>query len=147
MSTFETVIDNRYKAPILSKIWSPNNKIKTMRQLWIDLAIIQKELGIQYITDEAIKELIEARDIVDLDNIKSYELRLNHDIMAHIRAYSDLCPLGGKIIHLGATSNFINDNVDSILVKSSFAIIESKVKSFYEILTPFNISNAYKLNT
>jgi adenylosuccinate lyase len=124
MSIFESVINSRYQAPILSKIWSSHNKIKTMRQLWIDLASIQKELGIDCITDEAIKELINARDIIDLENIKYYEMRLKHDIMAHIRAYSEMCPLGGKIIHLGATSSFINDNVDAILIKSSFITIQ-----------------------
>jgi len=129
MSVFECVINSRYKAPILSKIWSSHNKIKTMRQLWIDLASIQKELGVDCITDKAIKELIESRDIIDLEMIRCYEMRLNHDIMAHIRAYSDLCPYGGKIIHLGATSNFINDNVDAILIKSSFVTIEYQLKS------------------
>jgi adenylosuccinate lyase len=134
MSSFESVINSRYKAPILSKIWSSYNKIKTMRQLWIDLAAIQKELGVDCITDEAIKELIAARDIIDLENIKCYEMRLNHDIMAHIRAYSELCPIGGKILHLGATSNFINDNVDAILIKTSFVTIEFQLKTLTNTL-------------
>ncbi len=124
MSEYESVINSRYKAPILSKIWSSDNKIKTMRQLWIDLACIQKELGLDIITDEAIEELIHCRDIIDMNNIKCYEMRLKHDIMAHIRSYSEMCPLGGKILHLGATSNFINDNVDAILIKSSFLTIK-----------------------
>jgi len=129
MAEFESVINGRYKAPVLSKIWSSFNKIKTMRQLWIDLASIQKELGVDYISEEAIKELIDKRDIIDVENIKGHELRLNHDIMAHIYSYTELCPLGGKIIHLGATSNFINDNVDAILIKNSFIRIEAQVKS------------------
>lgn len=134
MSVFESVINSRYKAPILSKIWSSNNKIITMRQLWIDLAAIQKELGVDCITDEGIKELIMARDIIDLEMIKCYEMRLNHDIMAHIKAYSEMCPVGGKIIHLGATSNFINDNVDAILIKDSFVTIEYELKDLCNLL-------------
>lgn len=134
MSVFESAINSRYKAPILSKTWSLFNKIKTMRQLWIDLASIQKELGLSYISDEAIKELIDKRDIIDIENIKAYELILHHDIMAHIRAYSELCPHGGKIIHLGATSNFINDNVDLILIKSSFETIQDKLDSLINAL-------------
>lgn len=129
MSLFESVINTRYKAPILSKIWSPNNKIITMRQLWIDLASIQKELGVDCITDEGILELIQNRDIIDMEAIERYESRFNHDIMAHIRVYSDLCPIGGKFIHLGATSNFINDNVDAILIKNSFISIEYQLRS------------------
>lgn len=143
MSVFESVINSRYKAPILSKIWSSHNKIKTMRQLWIDLASIQKELGLDFISDQAIKELIDKRDTIDIENIKSYELRLNHDIMAHILAYSELCPLGGKILHLGATSNFINDNVDAILIKTSFITIEYQVKNLISLLK----DNAEKYST
>jgi len=132
MSDFESVISKRYEAPILSKLWCPNNRIKIMRQLWIDLASIQKELGLVYISEESIKELIDNRDNIDFDKIKIYELRYKHDIMAHIKAYSDLCPNGGKIIHLGATSNFINDNADVILVKNSFKSINYQVKSLIE---------------
>jgi len=132
MSEFESVINKRYEAPILSKLWCPNNRIKIMRQLWIDLASIQKELGLDYISEESIKELIDNRDNIDFDKIKKYELRCKHDIMAHIKAYSDLCPNGGKIIHLGATSNFINDNVDAILLKNSFVSINYEVKTLIE---------------
>jgi adenylosuccinate lyase len=73
MDEFETVINKRYKAPLLSKIWSPNNRIKTMRQLWIDLALIQKAHGIDYISEEAIKELINNRDNIDYEQIKMLE--------------------------------------------------------------------------
>lgn len=137
MSEFESVINKRYKAPVLSKIWCPNNRIKIMRQLWIDLASIQKELGIEYISTEAIKELIDNRDNINLDQINNYEAKYKHDIMGHIKAYSSLCPNGGKIIHLGATSNFINDNVDAILVKTSFISIDYELKS---------LINAFKNN-
>lgn len=143
MSEFESVISKRYEAPILSKLWCPNNRIKIMRQLWIDLASIQKELGLVYISEESIKELIDNRDNIDFDKIKNYELRYKHDIMAHIKAYSDLCPNGGKIIHLGATSNFINDNADVILVKNSFKSINYQVKSLIECFK----ENAKKYST
>lgn len=139
---YECVIGTRYKAPILTKIWSPINKIKTMRQLWIDFAKIQKELGVKCITDNMIDELIDKRDDIDLNKIKIYENISKHDVMANIYAYADLCPNGGKIIHLAATSNDINDNVDSILVKQSCEYI-------YELLDKLNncltfLSNKYK---
>jgi len=132
MSEFESVINKRYQSPLLSNIWSPNNRIKIMRQLWIDLASIQKELGIDYISNEAITELIMNRDNIDVEQINNYEIKCKHDIMAHIKAYSYLCPNGGKIIHLGATSNFINDNVDAILTKTSFVSIDFQVKSLIQ---------------
>ncbi len=133
MYHYQSVIDTRYPAPLLSKLWSPLHRITTMRQLWIDLAIIQQYLGVSIITNEAIDELQNNRDNIDMDTIDEYETKLKHDIMAHISAYSDLCPVGGKILHLGATSNFINDNIDSIIVKDSFDIIKSKTNKLIEL--------------
>lgn len=134
MCEFETVINTRYKAPILSKIWSPENKIKTMRQLWIHLASLQRELGIDAISEEAIEELKQMRDDIHYERINELEMKLKHDIVAHIHAYAELCPKGGQILHLGATSNFINDNVDSILIKHSFSVIEEKMNSLVQLL-------------
>lgn len=128
MYHYQSVIDTRYPAPLLSVLWSPINRITTMRQLWIDLAIIQQYLGVSIITNDAIEELQTHKDNIDIETIDKYETSLKHDIMAHISAYSELCPLGGKILHLGATSNFINDNVDSIIVKQSFDIIKLKTQ-------------------
>lgn len=133
-SDFQSVINTRYPSPILSKIWSPDNRIKTMRQLWIYLAVQQQALGIKTITDEAIQELVNNRDIIDYDKIRHYESRFNHDIIAHIHAYGDLCPNAKKIIHLGATSNYINDNADSILIKDSIAIIYNKTQDLAQTL-------------
>ena len=116
MYHYQSVIDTRYPAPLLSVLWSPINRITTMRQLWIDLAIIQQYLGVSIITNDAIEELQTHKDNIDIETIDKYETSLKHDIMAHISAYSELCPLGGKILHLGATSNFINDNVDINLI-------------------------------
>lgn len=129
MSDFETVINGRYKAPVLSKIWSPENRVKTMRSLWLNLAIVQKELGVKSISDDALRELEENKDTIDFSRIAAIEKECKHDIFAHIKAYAELCPNGGKIIHLGATSNYINDNADSILIKNSFVFIEQKLDS------------------
>lgn len=134
MTDFQSVINTRYQCPILSKIWSPDNRIKTMRQLWIDLANEQKNMGIKSISNEAIQELINSRDIINYEKITFYEKKFNHDIIAHIHAYSDLSPIGGKILHLGATSNYINDNTDSILIKKSIDIIINKLDIFINSL-------------
>jgi len=138
MDEFLSVINTRYKAPILSKLWSPNYRIQTMRQLWIDLALIQQQLGIDYISDEAIQELINNRNNIDYDRIQHFESKYKHDIVAHIHTYSELCPTGGKIIHLGATSNFINDNVDSIIIKQSFQIIFNKLQDIINLFQKYS---------
>ena len=131
---FQSVINTRYKSPLLSKIWAPDNRVKIIRQLWIDLAIEQQKLGIKSISIQAIDELIKYRDIIDYNKINEYEMLFKHDIIAHIHAYSDLCPTGGKILHLGATSNFINDNSDSILIKDCFHILFQKMTTFVSLL-------------
>lgn len=141
-SEFQSVINNRYPSPILSKIWSPDNRIKTMRQLWIYLAVQQQALGIQAITKEAIQELVNHRDTIDYDKIQYYESRFNHDIIAHIHAYGDLCPNAKKILHLGATSNYINDNTDSILIKDSMSIISNKTQVLARILASKSLEYA-----
>jgi len=123
-SVYTSPIDTRYKAPILSKLWSPESKITLMRNLWLDLAIFQKELGIKSITDDGIIEMQNAisSNTIDYDKINEYESRFKHDIIAHIHAFGDICPKAKSFIHLGATSNFINDNVDMIIIKDSLSI-------------------------
>lgn len=142
MNIFNSVIDSRYKAPVLSKLWSPEKRIKTMRQLWIDLAYFQMELGVESITRISLDELITNRDIIDYDKINEYELKFKHDIVAHIHVYSDMCPNASKILHLGATSNFINDNVDSIIIKSSMNFIKDKVNDLLNCLRQKSLQNA-----
>ena len=134
MSVYTSPINSRYKAPITSSIWSSDNKILTMRRLWIDLARFQKKLGLACLTDEGIGEMERALETIDYQKINEYESRFHHDIMAHIHAFSDLCPTGKNMLHLGATSNFINDNVDAILTKSSFSEIYDLLEKTNAIL-------------
>ena len=134
MSVYTSPINSRYKAPITSFIWSSDNKILTMRRLWIDLARFQKKLGLACLTDEGIGEMERALETIDYQKINEYESRFHHDIMAHIHAFSDLCPTGKNMLHLGATSNFINDNVDAILTKSSFSEIYDLLQKTNAIL-------------
>jgi len=151
MASYISPINSRYKAPVLSKLWSPESKITQMRELWLDLAIFQKELGISIITDEGIEEMraniygggvsngSNGGDggggvVIDYDKINEYEARFKHDIIAHIHAFSDICPSAKPFIHLGATSNFINDNVDMIIIKKSMIQINSYAQELYDTL-------------
>ena len=134
MERYNSVIGVRYGAPLLSVVWSPQNKIQTMRDLWIQLALIQKELGIESIMDEGIEEMRMNQNNIDYDLIERYEKKYKHDIMAHIHAYGDICPKAKSFIHLGVTSNFINDNSDSILIKRSFDVIKQKLDILFDTL-------------
>ena len=137
---YKSPIDTRYKAPLLSYIWSPESKIIIMRTLWLDLAIFQKELGIDSITDEGITEMknelkyYKEFNNIDYEKINEYERRFKHDIIAHLHAFGDICPNAKPFIHLGATSNFINDNVDMIIVKQSLETLTTlSSKLFYTL--------------
>jgi adenylosuccinate lyase len=148
-SSFTSPIDTRYKSPLLSYLWSPESKIIKMRTLWLDLAIFQKELGIDSITDEGIAEMkseilyYKEFNNIHYDIIEEYEKRFKHDIIAHIHAFSDICPKAKPFIHLGATSNFINDNVDMIIVKKSLETVTTLLSKLFFALK--NKSEQYKL--
>ena len=139
-SSFISPIGDRYKAPILSNLWSPESKIILMRTLWLDLAIFQKELGIEAITDEGIAEMKSEIEYykefnnINYEKISEYERRFKHDIVAHIHAFGDICPKAKSFIHLGATSNFINDNVDMIIVKKSLDTVSNLLSKLFFIL-------------
>ena len=127
-------INSRYKAPILSKLWSSDSKITKMRDLWINLSLFQKQLGVEAITSEGIEEMIQNTSKIDYEKINEYETRFKHDIMAHIYAFGDLCPKAKSFIHLGATSNFINDNVDMIIIKESLTVIDELLFKLFQML-------------
>ena len=139
---FISPIGTRYRAPIMSRIWSNDSKIRRMRQLWVDLATYQKDLGVAEITDKGIQELQSSLFNINYDKIAEYESKCKHDIMAHIRAYSDLCPNAKPFIHLGVTSNFINDNVDMIIVKESLNIINTLTTKLFDTLKTKSIEYA-----
>jgi len=111
-----------------------------MRSLWLDLAVFQKELGIDSITDEGIAEMrneimyYKEFNNINYDKINNYEKRFKHDIIAHIHAFSDNCPKAKSFIHLGATSNFINDNVDMIIVKKSLETVSTLLSNLFNTL-------------
>ncbi len=133
MEDFISPIGTRYPSPEISPIWSFQNKVIEMRKLWLLLAQFQKELGVESISEEGLKEMSENITNINKNNIDEYERRLKHDIMAHIHAFRDLCP-NAKWIHLGVTSNFINDNVDMILIKNSLNVIFPLCIQFFQVL-------------
>lgn len=133
-SSYTSPIGTRYKAPVTSQLWSSDSKITKMRQLWLDLAIYQKEMGIKSILNEGIIEMHYNLSNIDYKKIEEYESKLKHDIVAHIHAFCEICPNAKSFIHLGATSNFINDNVDMIIVKQSLNTIDLLLSKIFEVL-------------
>ena len=113
---YENPLGTRYASDEMKRIFSPDEKYSCWRKLWIALAESEKELGLD-ITDEQIAEMKAHVNDIDYDKVAEYESKIRHDVMAHLKAYCDLCPTAKPIIHLGATSCFVGDNTDIIVMK------------------------------
>lgn len=117
----------------MQHIFSPHFKYSTWRKLWVALAKAEKEMGLP-ITSDQIKELEAKIDKVDYALARTYEKELKHDVMAHIHAYGDQCPLAKGILHMGATSAFVTDNTDLIQMKEGLFLLQNKLSYLLQIM-------------
>lgn len=123
---YVTPLSGRYASKEMNKIWSPSAKYSTWRKLWVALAETEKELGIN-ITDEQIKEMKENVNNIDYDIVAKREKECRHDVMSHVYEFGLKCPEAKPIIHLGATSCFVTDNTDVILMNEALKIVKQKL--------------------
>jgi len=133
---YESPLNSRYASKEMKEVFSPDKKFRTWRKLWITLAQAEKELGIN-ITDEQINELIKFKDDINYEVAEEREKAVRHDVMAHIYAYGVQCPKAKPIIHLGATSCYVGDNTDIIVMTEAMNIIRAKVLSVISKLADF----------
>ena len=124
----------------MNKIWSPNAKYSTWRKLWVALAETEKELGIN-ITDEQIKEMKEHINDIDYDIVEQREKECRHDVMSHVYEFGVKCPKAKPIIHLGATSCYVTDNTDVILMSEALKVIKQKLLVVIKNLSEFAEKN------
>lgn len=131
----------RYADAKMQKIFSADNRYSTWRKLWVALAEAEKELGLN-ITDGQIAEMQAHVYDIDYQKEAEYEKSLRHDVMAHIYAYGDVCPSARPIIHLGATSCYVTDNTDIILLKEGLTAIRALLVN--AIAAVYNFAQKYK---
>lgn len=124
---YETALSKRYASQEMRENFGDKKKFTTWRRLWVILAQAQKELGLSNISDEQIQEMIENVENIDFDFVKEEEARIRHDVMAHIHDFANHCPRAASIIHLGATSCYVGDNTDQILIRDAIDIILPKL--------------------
>ena len=136
MNKYQNPLESRYSSEEMLYIFSPEKKFTTWRQLWIALAEIEKELGLD-ITDEQIQELKDNATNIDYDVAAAYEKKFRHDVMAHVHAYGDVAPSAKAIIHLGATSAFVGDNTDLIQIRDGFQHIKGQLINVIDGLGKF----------
>ena len=133
---YQSPLSERYASKEMQYIFSPDKKFRTWRRLWIALAQTEKELGLP-ITDEQIEELKEHADDINYDVAKEREKIVRHDVMSHVYAYGQQCPKAKGIIHLGATSCYVGDNTDMILMSEALDIVRKKLVNVIAELAKF----------
>ena len=138
MSTefYENPLNTRYASDAMKAVFSDDTKFKLWRELWIALAKTEKELGLN-ITDEQISELEKNKDNINYDVAKEREKIVRHDVMSHVYAYGTQCPNAKGIIHLGATSCFVGDNADIIIIHRALKIVREKLLKAVSRLSDF----------
>ncbi|MDO5392664.1 MAG: adenylosuccinate lyase [Eubacteriales bacterium] len=138
MSTdrYQSPLSERYASKEMQYIFSPDKKFRTWRRLWIALAETEKELGLN-ITQEQIDELKAHADDINYDVAKAREKEVRHDVMSHVYAYGVQCPKAKGIIHLGATSCYVGDNTDIIIMTEALKLVKKKLVNVIAELADF----------
>src|SRR5438105_5617751 len=127
---YENPLVTRYASREMAELWGPQRKFSTWRRLWLALAEAQHELGLladdsdtPRITAAQLQEMRTHLDDIDFTRADAYERRLRHDVMAHIHTFGEACPSAGGIVHLGATSCYVTDNTDLILMREGLGLL------------------------
>ena len=130
-------LSERYASKQMQYIFSPDKKFKTWRKLWIALAETERELGLEQITQEMIDELKAHQDDINFAEAKEREKIVRHDVMSHVYAYGLQCPKAKGIIHLGATSCYVGDNTDIIVMTEALKLVRVKLVNVMNELSKF----------
>ena len=138
---YETPLAGRYASKEMQYIFSQDKKFRTWRELWIALAESEKELGLD-ITDEQIEELKAHKDDINYEVARQREKEVRHDVMSHVYAYGVQCPKAKGIIHLGATSCYVGDNTDLIIMTEALKLVRVKLVNVIAELAKF--ADTYK---
>ena len=133
---YQSPLSERYASKEMQYIFSPDKKFRTWRKLWIALAETEKELGLPS-RQEQIDELKEHAEDINYEVAKEREKIVRHDVMSHVYAYGQQCPKAKGIIHLGATSCYVGDNTDVILMAEALDLVKTKLVNVIAELAKF----------
>ncbi|MDP9279522.1 MAG: adenylosuccinate lyase [Gemmatimonadota bacterium] len=134
--TYSSPLSERYASRAMLEMWSPDTRHGLWRRLWLALAEAERELGIP-IPDEAIRQMRANLDKIDFKAVAAYEKRFRHDVMAHVHAFGDVAPAAKPFIHLGATSAFVTDNADLILMRRGLNLLRDRLLEVLRSLAAF----------
>src|SRR3954464_4396838 len=133
---YSSPLAERFASRAMLELWSPAMRHGLWRRLWLALAESEKELGVA-IPDAAIREMRANLDEIDFAAVASYEKRFRHDVMAHVHAFGDVAPAAKGFIHLGATSAYVTDNADLILMRRGLGLLRTKIIRTLRALSAF----------
>ena len=133
---YSSPLAERYASTAMLELWSPQMRHGLWRRLWLALAEAEQRLGVP-IPDEALTQMRAHLDDIDFETVAVYERRFRHDVMAHVHAFGDVAPAAHKFIHLGATSAFVTDNADLIIMRRGLRLLRGRVVRVLRVLAAF----------
>ena len=133
---YSSPLAERYASRAMLENWSARHRYGLWRRLWLALAEAERQLGVE-IPDEAIGQMRAGLDQIDFDAVAAYERRFRHDVMAHVHAFGDVAPAAKPFIHLGATSAYVTDNADLILMRRGLDLLRGKILDVLRALSAF----------
>src|SRR6266478_4337028 len=135
--TFESPLATRNASPEMLRLFSPQQKFSLWRRLWLELARAERELGITRISAEALNQMQAKLDDIDFTKAADWEKRLRHDVMAHVHTFEEAAPAAKGIIHLGATSQYVVDNADLIIMREANQLVAQRLAAAIVALGEF----------
>jgi adenylosuccinate lyase len=135
-TTYTSPLADRYASRAMLTLWGPQTRYSLWRRLWLALAESQRALGLD-IPQAALDDMRAHLDYIDFDQVAAYERKFRHDVMAHVHAFGDVAPAARKFIHLGATSCFVTDNADLILMRQALGLLRDQLLETVAVLADF----------
>ncbi|MBX3461199.1 MAG: adenylosuccinate lyase [Planctomycetes bacterium] len=136
-NTFQHPLAGRYAAREMRELFGQQRRIGVWRRLWLALAESERELGLSQITEDALAQMRANLDNIDFDKAADYERQFRHDVMAHVHAFGDVAPAAKAIIHLGATSCYVTDNADLILMRDGLDLLLKRLRGMIAAFADF----------
>src|SRR4051812_22101079 len=137
MSTYESPLASRNASAEMLRLFSPQHKFGLWRRLWLELARCQREFGLNRISEDALRQMEAKLDDIDFAQAADWEKRLRHDVMAHVHTFEEAAPAAKGIIHLGATSQFVVDNADLVIMRDAMNLLAIRLANAIDALGHF----------
>jgi adenylosuccinate lyase len=138
-STYQSPLATRNASTQMLRLFSPAKKFGLWRRLWLELARCEQELGLTRIPDDAIAQMHAKLDDIDFAGAASWEIRLRHDVMAHVHTFEEAAPAAKGVIHLGATSQYVVDNADLIIMREAMTLLSTRLADAIDALSLFAV--------